>query len=251
MDSLTQKFFDLTVKKSTVYSFLKNECNLSFKTITQMPIARNSPIKIQARKDKEISFTSFLTATLAFSYAHDVKRLFVGKVVESNGVVCIQRYKLQPPNMNLAMVGCQPTEQYSKLEEVQVECMLHISSHEGLPLANFCKFGSFFFITTITQPLGSSVLFRDDCAIALNPQNPVHQQSNLCFRIRLSDEKDLGSFIDETAAAFKTLFVTEDQGVIASVVILHMPLGLPHLGHVNSVATHPPIINVRGWLQCA
>ncbi|KAI7883817.1 acyl-CoA N-acyltransferase [Mucor mucedo] len=35
------------------------------------------------------------------------------------------------------------------------------------------------------------------------------------------------------------LFVTEDQGVIASVVILHMPLGLPHLGHVNSVATHP------------
>jgi hypothetical protein len=31
MDSLTQKFSDLTVKKSTVHSFLKNECNLSFK----------------------------------------------------------------------------------------------------------------------------------------------------------------------------------------------------------------------------
>ncbi|KAI8058737.1 hypothetical protein BDF21DRAFT_348787, partial [Thamnidium elegans] len=31
MDSLTQKFSDLNVKKSTVLNFLKTECNLSFK----------------------------------------------------------------------------------------------------------------------------------------------------------------------------------------------------------------------------
>lgn len=56
MDPLTQKFSDLTVKKSTVHNFLKNECNLSFKKLTRMPVARNSPTRIQARKDRIIKW---------------------------------------------------------------------------------------------------------------------------------------------------------------------------------------------------
>lgn len=51
MDSLTQKFADLSVKKSTIHNFLKAECNLSFKKLTTQPAARNSPVKIQERMD--------------------------------------------------------------------------------------------------------------------------------------------------------------------------------------------------------
>ncbi|EIE79863.1 hypothetical protein RO3G_04568 [Rhizopus delemar RA 99-880] len=51
MDSLTQKFADLNVKKSTVHNFLKTECNLSFKKLTTQPAARNSPVKIQEHMD--------------------------------------------------------------------------------------------------------------------------------------------------------------------------------------------------------
>lgn len=58
MESLTQKFSDLTVKKSTVYNFLKDECNLSFKKLTRLPVARNNSDKIQARKDWVIKWTA-------------------------------------------------------------------------------------------------------------------------------------------------------------------------------------------------
>lgn len=46
MESLTQKFSDLTVKKSAVHNFLKDECNLSFKKLTRLPVARNNSDKI-------------------------------------------------------------------------------------------------------------------------------------------------------------------------------------------------------------
>ncbi|OAD71612.1 hypothetical protein PHYBLDRAFT_170276 [Phycomyces blakesleeanus NRRL 1555(-)] len=58
MESLTQKFSDLTVKKSTVHNFLKNECNLSFKKLTHLPVARNNSDKIQARKNWVIKWTA-------------------------------------------------------------------------------------------------------------------------------------------------------------------------------------------------
>ncbi|KAI7907173.1 uncharacterized protein BX663DRAFT_419240, partial [Cokeromyces recurvatus] len=59
MDSLTQKFSDLTVKKSTAHNFLKAECNLFFlKKLTTQPAARNSPNKIQARKDWVIKWSA-------------------------------------------------------------------------------------------------------------------------------------------------------------------------------------------------
>ncbi|KAG0786761.1 hypothetical protein G6F22_007533 [Rhizopus arrhizus] len=47
MDSLTQKFSDLSVKKSTVRNFLKTECNLSFKKLTTQLAAENNLVKIQ------------------------------------------------------------------------------------------------------------------------------------------------------------------------------------------------------------
>ncbi|KAG2203631.1 hypothetical protein INT47_011725 [Mucor saturninus] len=49
MESLTQKFSDLTVKKSAVHNFLKDECNLSFKKLTRLPVARNNSDKIQTQ----------------------------------------------------------------------------------------------------------------------------------------------------------------------------------------------------------
>lgn len=58
MESLTQKFSDLTVKKSTVHNFLKDECNLSFKKLTRLPVARNNSDKIQARKNWDIKWTA-------------------------------------------------------------------------------------------------------------------------------------------------------------------------------------------------
>jgi hypothetical protein len=39
MDFLTQKFSDLSVKKSIVHNFLKTECNLFFKKLTTQPAA--------------------------------------------------------------------------------------------------------------------------------------------------------------------------------------------------------------------
>ncbi|KAG2203596.1 hypothetical protein INT47_011690, partial [Mucor saturninus] len=50
MESLTQKFSDLTVKKSAVHNFLKDECNLSFKKLTRLPVARNNSDKIQTHE---------------------------------------------------------------------------------------------------------------------------------------------------------------------------------------------------------
>ncbi|EIE86410.1 hypothetical protein RO3G_11121 [Rhizopus delemar RA 99-880] len=58
MDSLTQKLSDLSVKKSTVHNFLKTECNLSFKKLAAQPAARNSPTKIQNRKDWVIKWSA-------------------------------------------------------------------------------------------------------------------------------------------------------------------------------------------------
>ncbi|KAI7907053.1 uncharacterized protein BX663DRAFT_548140 [Cokeromyces recurvatus] len=194
--------------------------------------------------------------------------------------------------------------------------------------------------------LTGTTLLRDDCIVALNPRNKEHQQSNLCFRIRIETIEDLKDLFDETTKIFYTLslepryFIDElsrppledicnefsklyhtkveiDTDVIMSwdyhnqeqqtviirnatmiefktatmhqlenlteifaaaynysgdidwlryklktqladpdtfpitygehikdgtcycAVILHTPLGLPHLGHVNAVATHP------------
>jgi hypothetical protein len=58
MASLIQKFSDLSVKKSTVHNFLKTECNLSFKKLTTQPAARNSPTKIQDRKEWVIKWSA-------------------------------------------------------------------------------------------------------------------------------------------------------------------------------------------------
>jgi hypothetical protein len=39
-------------------TFLKTECNLSFKKLTTQPAARNSPTKIQDRKDRVIKWSA-------------------------------------------------------------------------------------------------------------------------------------------------------------------------------------------------
>ena len=49
MESLTQKFSDLTVKKITAHNFMKKS--------TRLPIARNNLDKIQACKDWVIKWT--------------------------------------------------------------------------------------------------------------------------------------------------------------------------------------------------
>ncbi|KAG2209301.1 hypothetical protein INT46_003970 [Mucor plumbeus] len=46
---LTQSFENLEIKKSRVAEFMKNECNLSIKTISRHPTARNSPAVIEKR----------------------------------------------------------------------------------------------------------------------------------------------------------------------------------------------------------
>lgn len=46
---LTQSFENLEIKKSRVAEFMKNECNLSIKTISRHPTARNSPTVIEKR----------------------------------------------------------------------------------------------------------------------------------------------------------------------------------------------------------
>ncbi|CAO3667068.1 unnamed protein product [Rhizopus microsporus] len=51
MERLLQKFQDLKVSKSTVYNFVRTECNLSLKKAQFQPVDRNSEEKIQERFD--------------------------------------------------------------------------------------------------------------------------------------------------------------------------------------------------------
>ncbi|CEG72866.1 hypothetical protein RMATCC62417_08349 [Rhizopus microsporus] len=51
MERLLQKFQDLKVSKSTVYNFVRTECNLSLKKAQFQSIDRNSEEKIQERFD--------------------------------------------------------------------------------------------------------------------------------------------------------------------------------------------------------
>ncbi|KAL4213726.1 hypothetical protein AB4K20DRAFT_1956807 [Rhizopus microsporus] len=51
MERLLQKFRDLKVSKSTVYNFVRTECNLSLKKTQIQPVDRNSEEKIQERFD--------------------------------------------------------------------------------------------------------------------------------------------------------------------------------------------------------
>ncbi|KAG0168533.1 hypothetical protein DFQ28_004766 [Apophysomyces sp. BC1034] len=49
--------------------------------------------------------------------------------------------------------------------------------------------------------LAGTTLVRDDSVLVLNLRNPGHQQSNLCFRLRLQLES-FSTFLHETLAAF-------------------------------------------------
>lgn len=51
MERLLQKFQDLKVSKSTVYNFVRTECNLSLKKAQFQPVDRNGEEKIQERFD--------------------------------------------------------------------------------------------------------------------------------------------------------------------------------------------------------
>ncbi|KAG1167029.1 hypothetical protein G6F71_009625 [Rhizopus microsporus] len=51
MERLLQKFQDLKVSKSTVYNFVRTECNLSLKKAQFQPVDWNSEEKIQERFD--------------------------------------------------------------------------------------------------------------------------------------------------------------------------------------------------------
>ncbi|CEI95404.1 hypothetical protein RMCBS344292_09592 [Rhizopus microsporus] len=51
MERLLQRFQDLKVSKSTVYNFVRTECNLSLKKAQFQPVDRNSGEKIQERFD--------------------------------------------------------------------------------------------------------------------------------------------------------------------------------------------------------
>ncbi|KAG1257360.1 hypothetical protein G6F68_009341 [Rhizopus microsporus] len=51
MERLLQRFQDLKVSKSTVYNFVRIECNLSLKKVQFQPVDRNSEEKIQERFD--------------------------------------------------------------------------------------------------------------------------------------------------------------------------------------------------------
>ncbi|KAI8332745.1 hypothetical protein EDC96DRAFT_526486 [Choanephora cucurbitarum] len=77
MESLTQKFSNLTVKKSTVHNFLKDKCNLSFKKLTRLPVTRNNSDMIQARKDWAIKWTDtdmnyLKNCVFVYEYAFDI-----------------------------------------------------------------------------------------------------------------------------------------------------------------------------------
>ncbi|KAG0735072.1 hypothetical protein G6F16_012067 [Rhizopus arrhizus] len=49
MNELIKSFEGLSIKKSRVAEFMKEECNLSLKSITRHPAQRNSPETIEAR----------------------------------------------------------------------------------------------------------------------------------------------------------------------------------------------------------
>ncbi|KAL0096841.1 hypothetical protein J3Q64DRAFT_1827922 [Phycomyces blakesleeanus] len=83
--------------------------------------------------------------SVAFSYSNNANRMFVGRAVESNSILRIQHYQLFSPNLNLATVRCQPIEHYCNLEDVKIECMLHLTSGEHLSCINLLKFGSYHF----------------------------------------------------------------------------------------------------------
>ncbi|KAG1246563.1 hypothetical protein G6F68_014586 [Rhizopus microsporus] len=51
MERLLQRFQELKVSKSTVYNFVRTECNLSLKKAQFQPVDRNSEEKIQERFD--------------------------------------------------------------------------------------------------------------------------------------------------------------------------------------------------------
>lgn len=51
MDNLSETFMDLTVSRSTLHSFLKKECAISFKLARKESVERNSSKKIQERFD--------------------------------------------------------------------------------------------------------------------------------------------------------------------------------------------------------
>lgn len=55
--------------------------------------------------------------------------------------------------------------------------------------------------------LCKTLIFRDDCTIALNPDNDQHQQSNVCFRIRLQRKQDLEKLLNETKPLFDRVSV--------------------------------------------
>lgn len=49
LHELTKNFEDLSIKKSRAAEFMKEDCNLSLKSITRHPAQRNSPATIEAR----------------------------------------------------------------------------------------------------------------------------------------------------------------------------------------------------------
>lgn len=51
VDKLVENFEGLTIKKSRVAEFMKDECNLSLKVVTCHPVARNSERTLQLRKE--------------------------------------------------------------------------------------------------------------------------------------------------------------------------------------------------------
>ncbi|CEG76129.1 hypothetical protein RMATCC62417_11066 [Rhizopus microsporus] len=51
MERLLRKFRDLKISKSTVYNFVRTECNLSLKKVQFQPVDRNNEEKIQERFD--------------------------------------------------------------------------------------------------------------------------------------------------------------------------------------------------------
>lgn len=53
--------------------------------------------------------------------------------------------------------------------------------------------------------LGANTIARDDSLLILNPRNPIHQQSNLCCRLRFQDEEAFPSFLQATKAHFRQL----------------------------------------------
>lgn len=78
IDFLTQKLSDLGVKKSTVRNLLKTERNLFFKKLTTQLGARNSPTKIQNRKDWVNKWSAtdidYLKNRLVSTWSHLVDR---------------------------------------------------------------------------------------------------------------------------------------------------------------------------------